>query len=103
MTEPSSGRWQAKVRARSAGRIAKRTDVRARRLRDWAHCDQRQTDEPPHRHTRPDQWVIQDDCAPQKPLNPLKTNSSKKRRNHRQKSSKVVKTELNYLFSLNNE
>ena len=33
--------WQAQVRARSAARTAKRTEVRARRLRDWAHCDQR--------------------------------------------------------------
>ena len=34
---------------------------------------------------------------------PLKTNGSKKRRNHRQKSSFIVKTGVNPLNSLNNQ
>jgi hypothetical protein len=37
------------------------------------------------------QGVNVDDLAPEKPANPLKTNGSKKRRNHRQKSSFIVK------------
>jgi hypothetical protein len=48
----------------------------------------------------PRRRVIYDDFAPEKPPNALKTNEPEKRRNHRQKSSKVVKTGLNPLNSL---
>jgi hypothetical protein len=44
-----------------------------------------------------------DDIAPEKPPNPLKSKDPKKRRIHRQKSSFVVKTGLNPLFSLKNK
>jgi hypothetical protein len=54
-------------------------------------------------NTRPGRWVIDDDPAPQKPSNPLKTNGSEKRQIHRQKSSFVVRTGLNPLISLNNQ
>jgi len=37
---------------------------------------------------------------PQESANALKNNGSEKRRNHRQKSSKIVKTGLNALISL---
>jgi hypothetical protein len=55
------------------------------------------------RSARPQQWVIVDDFVPENSPNPLKTNGSEKRRNRRQKSSKVVKTGLNPLFSLKNQ
>jgi hypothetical protein len=58
---------------------------------------------PEETNTRLNQWVIYDDIAPQESSNPLKTNGSEKRRNHRQNSSKLVKTGLNPLNSLNNE
>jgi len=53
-------------------------------------------------NTRATYWVIVDDFAPGKTPKPLKTNGSEKRRNHRQKSSKVVKIEVNSLNSFNN-
>jgi hypothetical protein len=40
---------------------------------------------------------------PQKPRNPLKNNETEKRRNHRQKSSFVVRNGLNPLNSLPNQ
>jgi len=43
-------------------------------------------------NTRSAQGVIDDDPAPEKPANSLKTNGPEKRRNHRQKSSFIVKT-----------
>jgi len=49
-------------------------------------------------HTRVYVGVIADDVDPEKPSNLLKTNALEKRRNHRQKSSKVVKTDLNSLI-----
>jgi len=53
-------------------------------------------------NTRATYWVIVDDFAPGKTPKPLKTNGSKKRRNHRQKSSFIVKTGVNPLNSFNN-
>jgi transposase-like protein len=50
MKSSSLARWQAQVRARSEARRAKRTEVRARRLRDWAHCDQRRVQSWARRH-----------------------------------------------------
>jgi len=54
-------------------------------------------------NTRVSRWAIGDDPAPPKSFNPLKTNETKKRRNHRQKSSFIVKTGVNILNSLNNQ
>jgi hypothetical protein len=51
-------------------------------------------------NTRVAHWVIPDDIVLDKPVKPLKTNDPEKRRNHRQKSSEVVKTKLKPLISL---
>jgi hypothetical protein len=50
-------------------------------------------------NTRVAHWVIPDDIVLDKPVKPLKTNDPEKRRNHRQKSSEVVKTKLKPLIS----
>jgi hypothetical protein len=44
--------------------------------------------------------VIADDLDPANPAKPLKSNDPKKSRNHRQKSSKIVKMRVNTLNSL---
>jgi hypothetical protein len=47
--------------------------------------------------------VIDDDLVPEKSAKSLKTNGSEKRRNHRQKSSFIVRTGVSPLNSLNNK
>jgi hypothetical protein len=56
------------------------------------------TDDTRAADTRGDHRVIVDDFDPQKSAKPLKSNETEKRRNHRQNSSKVVKTDHNPLI-----
>jgi hypothetical protein len=54
-------------------------------------------------HTRADDSAIPDDFASARSPKLLKTNEPEKRRNRRQKSSLIVKTDLNPLFLLKNQ